>query len=354
MMNTSCLRRAVAACAVACVLAAGCGDGPSRHIEKAISDYQTGDRDRATARLAVDLLHYAAEFVTEVPHAVCGEKLVFAREGKVLRLLYPVVETFDISGEWRMISFDAERNALAVSNGRALKVLEGGLVRGELVVSPDGKAPITGIIMSHDAVLYSAGQMVYRYEAGSGGGELLFRGAKFPSPIGLAASDTVISSRGSLISLVTGNAGVYRASVADLSTGAVLMKDRPVTSRRSALGDSRFYYVAGSMGAWTIASAGIASGKSDALYQFSDAFDVALAEQGAVVHRADGVWLVNFSSGKKLRLPFEYSLAGQCVNRALIRCGKMSALVDIGKLASKAEEIAARLPDLFSGKTPGK
>jgi hypothetical protein len=32
----------------------------------------------------------------------------------------------------------------------------------------------------------------------------------------------------------------------------------------------------------------------------------------------------------------------------------MSALVDIGKLASKAEEIAARLPDLFSGKTPGK
>lgn len=327
------------------VLFAGCTQNPGKKIEKGIELYISGETAKAITLIEDGLVNSALINKIKVNQLSFGENVLFYRQKKNLRIIWPLELNIEISEKYNLISYFPEANKLGLSNGYDIKLYDsaGNLIK-TCGPTPDDKR-IKAFTLINELIYYYKDKKVFIYDP-AGDTEKQLSNVKTQLLFDNESYDAKFYKTDNSLVAVAGIAGRYYLSIYDLKNNSVILANYEIASLKLLFRNDDIYYVSGSAGNYTIIKKSIAAKKQKNLMEFKNLKDIEFFASEILFEDKEGLWFAGYESSRQ-KIPFRYELAGQCGGNPVIKYANNYYVTDVIRFADSLNQIKEKAPIVF-------
>ncbi len=350
-LRPNCLITSLAS--VLLIVFTGCGGNPERLLNEGISRYTKGDEEKGRDLLTRGVLLSASVKTFKPPFPECRGNLLVSAAKNNRRVRFPV--TFDLPGQnpSALLCYSEKHDLIAVIDSTEAVILNtGGTVISRHPVLKKGKAPVMACVWHNRDLLYYREGEIFRINVESGVIDELLPEQRFGPPFTGSRYTVSFSLDRDTLALAAGIAGVYYLYGIDLAAKRPLYARRACSSSRILAHQGRVYYLTGLTGNWKLVAYTPADAKTSDLLSFAGLIDIVLLPEGLAFEDGEGLFISEYSSMTKIRVPFQAELAGQCLGRVLIQHRGRRYVLNMADLLLKLTTLNSELPELFKVPPP--
>ncbi|MDY6934543.1 MAG: hypothetical protein SVZ03_10025 [Spirochaetota bacterium] len=349
-MNTRLIGYLLYVCLLPLVMSR-CTPNSERILNTGIKRFEQGETAKAITMIEKGIIDSVTIKHFSTTNLSCSNNLIYYRNNDYLKIAYPHEMDIMINNNSINLCYDPVLQRVGLLNGMNADIfnMKGALVKDVPLNQANGKE-VKAIALLNDKLYYYCNRRIYFTGLHSNNAGRLVKD-RFSPPFSPSLFYLVqLQTNNNKLAIIVGIGGSYNMSVIDLSNSSIMLQNWKISSSKISFQEGYLYCITGSTGNWTLRRISIYTKKRNILLAFNNLIDLELTPSGIIYENNDGLWIMNYSNKRPVRLPFRFKLAGRYLEHLLIRNDNGFYLIDMNKFLDIITYLNSKIPSLFEKK----
>ncbi len=324
----------------------GCTQNADDKLNKGVELYSNGETTKAKAYIQDGLINSALIKKLDANHYSYGENVIFYRQKKTLKIVWPLELNIEISEDYNIISYDPDSKKLGLCNGYDIKIYasDGGLIKTCRPAPDEQRIKIFTIF--NEKIYYYKEKNIYSYDLASDAVKSITND-KFTNSFGKEIYNVKFYKTKNLLAVVPGIAGRYYLNILDLKNNSIILQNLNLASSKLFFQENEIYFVSGDAGKYFLVKQTILPKKTKNLFELSNLTDIEFFSSGLLYEDKDGFRVIDYEKAFNQKIPFHYELAGQCGGRPVLKYSNKYYIIDMAVFLDRIANIKNKIPSIF-------
>jgi hypothetical protein len=324
----------------------GCMQNADDKLNKGVELYSNGETTKAKTYIEDGLINSALIKKLDANHYSYAENVIFYRQKKTLKIVWPLELNIEISEDYNIISYDPDSKKLGLCNEFDIKIYasNGSLIKTCRPTPDEQRIKIFTIY--NEKIFYYKEKNIYFYDLASDAIKSITND-KFTNSFGKEIYNVKFYKSENLLAIVSGIAGRFYLNVLDLKNNSIVLQNINLASSKLFFKENEIYFVSGDAGKYFLVKQTILPKKTKNLFELSNLTDIEFFSSGLLYEDKDGFRVIDYEKAFNQKIPFHYGLAGQCSGRPVLKYSNKYYIIDMAVFLDKIANIKNKIPSIF-------